>query len=555
MSRKKHKGSRHGSNPVVIRPDTKIGNVSAETDDEFLFRCFVDHPAKSTASDLDNSQMFVSGRTGAGKTAILRMIEKDQRNVAIVDLPELSMNYIANSDIMRFLNSLDIDLDMFFQYLWKHIILIEYIRLRFSITNEEESKNVFVKLVEYFKNDQRKRESLEYLRKWEGKFWITMDENIREVTEKLEEDVEANLGTEVSKFRANAGYSRTLSKEKRAQVQARAKQIISSDQLNELAQVMGALRDYDKDEKYGHDFYILIDKLDENWVDEQIRFELIRALVETLRSVRKLRKLKVIVSIRSDVLERVFQNSRETGFQREKYDDYIVRIIWREKMLRELVQKRISFLYSRKYTKENVLFSDIFSHKVGGKDPLSYMLDRTLFRPRDIISFVNICFNQAQGNTEVLARDIRTAEQEYSRLRLQALREEWRGALPSLEVALSAYGKFGRRFTIGNVTTREFVDDLMLNVAALQDSDHDPIVRKSLEYVDKPNGNVVWDLGRIVTCELYRIGAIGVRTDVSGRFIYSHVHDPVIGTEMIDKDTRIHIHPMLHAALNLADQQ
>lgn len=61
----------------------------------------------------------------------------------------------------------------------------------------------------------------------------------------------------------------------------------------------------------------MIDKLDEKWVDETVRFDLIRALIECLRSFNKISKLKVVVAIREDVLERVVQDNRDIGFQRE----------------------------------------------------------------------------------------------------------------------------------------------------------------------------------------------------------------------------------------------
>lgn len=68
MAKKSH-------NPVVLQPDTNIGMSSAETDDEFLFNCFVNHPAMEAATNLESAKIFLSGRTGTGKTAFLRMIE------------------------------------------------------------------------------------------------------------------------------------------------------------------------------------------------------------------------------------------------------------------------------------------------------------------------------------------------------------------------------------------------------------------------------------------------------------------------------------------------
>ncbi|MNI99331.1 hypothetical protein D3C73_1583820 [compost metagenome] len=62
--------------------------------------------------------------------------------------------------------------------------------------------------------------------------------------------------------------------------------------------------------------FILIDKLDERWVDESIRFRLIRALIASLKSFKAVRNLKVLVALRTDILERVVQETSDITFQR-----------------------------------------------------------------------------------------------------------------------------------------------------------------------------------------------------------------------------------------------
>jgi len=542
------------SNPIVIRPDTKIGNIAAENDDEFLFNCFVDHPALASVLDTTSPQMLVSGRTGSGKTAIIRMVEHQKDHVDKIDLHELALNYIANSDIIRFLNALDIDLDLFFQALWKHVLGIEFIRMRFSVKNADDSRGIFSRIREAFSKNDRKNSAIKYLENWEDKFWITMDTNIREITSKLESQIGASLGLEVEKFKANAGYSRTLSAEKRAEVTSRAKKIVNADQLTELSKVLDLLAEYDQGDKF-RQFYILIDRLDEKWVDESIRFSLIRALIECLKSFRKIPSLKIAVAMRADVLERVIQESKDLGFQREKYDDYFLRIVWKKDQLKQLVEKRVNFLYRRKYTSENIHFGDVFSTNVGRREPFDYMVERTLYRPRDIISFVNLCLTQAQGNSQVTARDIRAAEGEYSRIRLQALEEEWRSALPSLAVAVRKFAKHGVRFTLGSVSTKDFVEDLVIDIAGIECPPCDLIANECAAYLKNQTIPHLLRIAKMVTCELYRIGAIGIKTGAQERFIYAYQDTPVVSVEMVDTDTRIHIHPMLHRALNLAEQK
>ena len=85
------------SNKIIFTADTSIGNVAAETDDEFLFKCFVDHPAFAAIKDMNNSKMFLLGGTGTGKTAFLKMIEKNEK-ARFIELFDLSMSHLTNSD-------------------------------------------------------------------------------------------------------------------------------------------------------------------------------------------------------------------------------------------------------------------------------------------------------------------------------------------------------------------------------------------------------------------------------------------------------------------------
>jgi len=540
-------------NPIVIRPDTTIGNISAEADDEFLFECFVDHPSLGVARDTHNSKMFVSARTGAGKTAILRMIShQNNENSSTIDLPGLSMDYVANSDIIRFLKSLEIDLDLFFQALWKHVLCLEYIRMHYRIDDEGRSKQIFGKLKDLFGMDARRQSAIQYLSEWQGRFFITMDENIKEMTSKLETKVSGELGIEIEKFTSRAGYARTLSAEKRAELVARAKKIVNASQLADLNRVLELLSNVDESGKYAPKYYILIDRLDEKWVDEEIRFDLIRALIECLRSFNKIENLKIIVGLREDVLEKVVQETKDVGFQREKYDDYFLRMRWINSQLAELVRKRINLLYKRKYTSENVTFHDIFRSKVGGKDPLEYILERTLYRPRDVISFVNECFRHAQGSTEVNSRMVKDAESEYSRIRMQALIQEWQSAFPSLTIVFRLLANRRGRFKSAEIATKEFLDDFVLEVDHNSISDHDPIKLAVSQYMKDGSASSILKVTKILLSQLYRIGAIGLKTSAGERYIYSHLDVPVISPDSIDLETKIHIHPMLHRALNVA---
>lgn len=58
-----------------------------------------------------------------------------------------------------------------------------------------------------------------------------------------------------------------------------------------------------------------------------------------------------------------------------------------------------------------------------------------------------------------------------------------------------------------------------------------------------------------LTAILYRTDAIGVKISSQDRFVYSHMDQPLVAPQLLSLDTKIRLHPMLHAAYNLQDRQ
>lgn len=118
---------KENSNPIITRPSINIGSIAAENDNEFLEECFVRHQSLDALLDTNSKAMVLVGRTGAGKTAILQHILEYNKNCCELQPANMALNYIANSDILRFLHEIGADLDLLFQALWKHVLCIEYI--------------------------------------------------------------------------------------------------------------------------------------------------------------------------------------------------------------------------------------------------------------------------------------------------------------------------------------------------------------------------------------------------------------------------------------------
>lgn len=420
---------------IVLSDGVNVGQNGAENDDEFLFKCFVDHPAYSELVNVNTPSTFLLGSTGAGKTAILRMINKQEENVSDLVVHDMAMNHIANSDTILFLKSLDIDLNLFFQALWKHVFCIEYIKVATHARDKDQFKYKVTRLIETLTRG-RPREKLEsFVARHEQQFWNTIDENVIELTDTLENEFNASLGGELKKFVAKAGYVHTLGSQQKIQLQQRARKFLSQATLSELPAVITALSDYTRGRQ--DKYYITVDGLDEHWVDEDIKFELIQAMFESLKSLKKLRNFQVVVALRNDLYVRMIRETLSAKRQIEKYDDLIVRLRWSGTQLKQLAEKRIGEMCRRQYSSQNVGFSDVFKQNPTTKDsPWDYIYERTLRRPRDIINFINLSMQAAEGKSAVSKNAFLKGEANYSNLRHETLIHEWSGTFPGISILL-----------------------------------------------------------------------------------------------------------------------
>ncbi|WP_205957911.1 P-loop ATPase, Sll1717 family, partial [Paracoccus salipaludis] len=380
-----------------------------------------------------------------------------------------------------------------------------------------------------------------------SKFWISMDENIREITQTLESNVNAELGGEVEKFNARAGYVRSLSAEKKSQLQRVARKFAFPDLLSDLSKVIDTLAEHGTK---SNPSFILIDQLDENWIDPQIKYPLIRALIESLKSLRRINDLKTVVALRSDLLEKVILETKNSGFQSEKYEDYIVRLKWDAKDLKSLVNKRMNFLFRRKYSRENITFEDIFSEQVTNSgNAFSAILERTLYRPRDVINFINLCLEQSEGSTSVSRRSFTVAERSYSANRLTAMAEEWQNVILNADAVLNVLKGKREVFELSEFCTSDLLELLLKhypNDAQGKPDELWQLVNDAMSRDVEP-----FELASTLISRLHLMGAVGVKYDPGLSYQFFFQTQKPLPTIQLEQSTKVKIHPMLHSALGV----
>ncbi|WP_128253738.1 P-loop ATPase, Sll1717 family [Falsirhodobacter deserti] len=538
------------SNLIVLKDGINIGQNGAEHDDEYLFRCFVDHPAYSQMVDLNSPSTFLLGSTGAGKTAILRMVNKLEDHCSDLAVHDMAMNHIASSDTILFLKSLDVDLTLFFQALWRQVFLIEYIKVAINAADKEQFDFKIARILNSIARGRQRDKLEKFVDDHARSFWNTIDENVVELSESLAREFNANFGGELKKFTGKAGYVHSLGSQQKVQLQQRARQFISSSSLSEIPSVVSALSDYTRGRQ--DKFFITVDGLDEHWVDDDIKFQLLQAMFEALKGLKKLRNFQVIVALRNDLYIKMVRETPSSQRQIEKYDDLIIRIRWSKAQLRELAEKRIREMFKRKYSSEQVSFDDIFKQNPDGKTtPWDYIIERTLRRPRDVINFINHALQASEGKSAVSKNNFLQGEASYSNLRLETLVHEWSGTFPAISSILELLRDKVAYRQASEFMHSRFIEEMYDLLGKDSSCYSDSMWTDLSKFVNDDIHLESVSLAQQVLYRLHLIGAVGLklREDRPWDWIYETARP--VAEQQIDSSTKFRVHPMLYASLSI----
>lgn len=203
------------ANPILIKRGLRIGDLEAETDKELLSACFVDNGDLDLLIDVDRPESIIVGRTGSGKSALLLQIQKYVDKSKMLDPNDISIRFLEHSDIIQFFESIGVKLDLFYRLLWRHILTVELLKLRYDLKSENDGRGILAKLASMVERDLIKKEALSYFREWGTKFWLDTDQQLREVTEKLGQELKAGFDTELQGVDISLIGARNLSTEKK----------------------------------------------------------------------------------------------------------------------------------------------------------------------------------------------------------------------------------------------------------------------------------------------------------------------------------------------------
>jgi hypothetical protein len=534
----------------VFRKHDTIGSAAAEEDMQFLDDCFVDTGELTFLRDCSSPKRIIVGRTGTGKSALIYRLAQTSPHIVQLSPHSLSLNFIATNKVIAFFEEAGVNLAPFYVLLWRHLLVVELLKKKFNIVNEGSYREVMQRIKAALYRDKYKEQAMDYLEQWGKKFWLTTEERVRELTERVETSLKGNLGGAFSGVSLSTAGAKSLSREQREQIVEHGLDAVSKVQIRELDNLMQVLEEHVFNDRLDH-YYVSIDMLDEDWADDRIRFKLIRALIDAVRRFKAIPNVKIILALRQDLLDRVLGFESVSGFQEEKYRALYLNLSWTKENLHEVAERRINKLIRRHYTKQDVTFEDIFPSTVDSRDTFQYLLDRTFYRPRDLIVFLNECLALSEGRPNISAAIIKQAEEGYSVERLQSLANEWSTMWPNLWYSAQLFHGLKEHFELSSVT-EEFLQERSIDILPeVKNVDSDPITKALNSLCSSSNGNFA-TTRNFVMREFYVTGLIGIKTGPTDSIGWarqtSHAR---LSAGALRPSSTIYIHPMFHRALGV----
>ncbi|MGJ5817013.1 P-loop ATPase, Sll1717 family [Paludibaculum fermentans] len=532
-----------------FRQHDNIGVADAEQDQDFLRKCFVDNGEVAILSNPRDPRRIALGRTGAGKTALLLHFSENTSRVIEIKPESLALAYISNSTILQFVNQLGVNLNIFFKLLWRHVFTVEILKAHFHLESERATLNLIDRLTSLFSGkNQRHAQALNYLQKWGSTFWEETDYRIKELTTKLESDLKASIGGSSIPLPISVSAGGSLSEEQKREVVHRAQHVVNDVQIRQLSDMIELIDEVLDDCE--RPYFVVIDRLDEDWVEDKLRILLIRALIETIREFGKVRHAKIIIALRYDLLDRVIRLTRDAGFQEEKYESLYLNLEWTSSSLTALLDARIDKLVRSRYTTATVTHRDLLPTHINKCSSIDYIVQRTLMRPRDIILFFNLCIAQAKDTPKITVQMVRQAEGEYSRLRLRSLADEWQSTFATLLSFAAILKNSPPQFPLEYLTDEKCIE-LCLRMAEEELGSVDELSSAARRYID---GSISCaEFRQCLAAVLYRVGLVGLKLEHYEAPSWSITSRRSVSISEIRPNTRIAVHPCFWRALGIQE--
>jgi hypothetical protein len=509
---------------LKFRKNAEIGKLEAETD-SFLDSCFYESDVfkgiidfDSTENNPDFTRRIIVGRTGSGKSALLRKIVSCNQ-IKVHDTIEAEntvFEHIINNVFISKLIDENIDLRVFYKALWLHVLLVKVINLIHRSSYESFFDKVS-RLIGSSKKRYNPEIANEYVSEYKDNFFN--DNVITEITNKMQESLSGG---------ANSGLFKADAKkldERLQKIQTATSSYVSKELLRKQKELIKVITEEFSNEKQVR-IVISIDDLDKSWLSSSlIRYDFINALLEAFKELLDIKSVKILISIRTDIIMGIYKNSLR---QDEKDLSLIYPISWNSDEIRSILDSRINHLVRNQYqASKTVKFNDVFKFEVNGQLAHDFIIDRTMLRPRDAINFVNLCLGECNGKVELNEDIVLEAEEKFYSGRKQALVKEWKSNYFHLESYLDS---------LSFILSQEF------SISSLDEKILSKISNFLLEKPDQKNceehNSRIMEIGELIKV-WFAVGVIGIKKSKT-LIIYPSYEKPYLDISDLSKSFVIH---------------
>lgn len=537
-----------------LRSAFTLGGVSAEADN-LLEEAFFQSSDYDVISSREDPRCFLVGRTGSGKSAALNRLEEQHPGHVIRINPEnLALPYITNLQLIKNLDVLDVNLDLFWRALWKHVFVISIIRHRYHITSQVTRQNVFRNLRDRISSDPGKRQALDYLENFEDKFWDETNVLIQRITEsfskRFDDEVAFRSTMPTLGFRLDKKSENETFVETHRDEVDKFQRIVNDTQLPRLNTMLSVLNENILDSEQNFT-YIVIDDLDREWVDERIANDLIRCLFWTVFDLKRIKNLKVLVALRTNIFKEL-DFARRSGGQEDKLRALVLDMKWSHQDLETMLDDRTAISAARAGLSAKCLSELLPNGNATMGKPVKYIIDRTLLRPRDAITFANECFAVGLGKNKLAWTDIHAAERDYSMNLLLSLRDEWKGTYPGIDKVVEKFRGSPSTMTKDELSLR--LDEAILLLSDRTFSGVRWLTDVSSEMWAARPGPIEFHVYQPLLEVLFSTGLIGCSTNDPSDSVF-YYDDPkfVSRATSLDKTNFFTLHRGFHSGLEARD--
>jgi hypothetical protein len=285
-------------------------------------------------------------------------------------------------------------------------------------------------------------------------------------------------------------------------------------------------------------FYILIDRLDEGFENDQTGAAIISGAIGAISEMnRQYEKVRPVLFMRDNVNRAIALHDPDYT---RNIEGEVLRIHWDQFQLLNLVSRRLNSVFGLDLENDQKVWDRCTAdegsdRELHGRDGFRKCLQFTLYRPRDLLSLLNEAFYVAgrENRSTIVLKDIEQTARSISETRVEDLKKEYVSVFPSIGRAIACFSDGAPEMTCA---------------AALEKIDH---LSNTKAWANDVLGQQDYQIlnSEGVLRSLYGIGFVGTHDSASDTFAFCH--DGRNPDKELQPSDRVLVHPCYWIGLNL----